>query len=169
MHLVISINALCIQENLSTDRGRMSAARGQQEGRREMCVQPHHVILAAIERLSFDRCRPHPKALGARPVGGGNLEPAALPQELVEDVALSLSGPTAHRNYPDRARVALQGPDCLFPHLEPPRCRVESDELHGVRMASHGKDCTEKQTPLDWTTPRGGGGHALTDGGNSHQ
>ena len=89
----------------------------------------HQVVFAPIGGLPLNGCRPHPEALGAWAVCGSDSKAAALPQELVEDVALALPGAPADRHDSDGARVPGEGPQRLSTDLKLLSVRVEADEL----------------------------------------
>lgn len=52
-------------------------------GARQELQSTHQVILGAIRCSLFHWRRPHPEALGARPMGGSHREPTALAQQLI--------------------------------------------------------------------------------------
>ena len=84
-----------------------------------------------VTRGHLDGVRPHPEALCAGAVRRGDPEaPGALPEELVEDVALPLPGPPAHGDDPHGALVARQDPHGFLPDLKLLRVVVVADELH---------------------------------------
>jgi hypothetical protein len=50
------------------------------------------VILAAVRVSALHRCAPHPQTLCAWPHACGHLKAGALAEQLVQDVALALTG-----------------------------------------------------------------------------